>query len=74
MVKDNGVGISKENINKIFEPLFSTKVKGIGLGLAIVWDIIDAHHGKISVDSEVGKGTTFTIKIPCNIDEMNKFD
>jgi len=64
---DDGEGIPQENLNKIFEPLFTTKAKGIGLGLAIVKNIIDHHNGKIEVESEVGKGTTFIIKLPIKI-------
>jgi len=60
---DNGSGITEENLKKIFEPLVTTKVTRIGLGLAIVKNIIDSHKGKIDVKSEVGKGTTFTIKL-----------
>ena len=61
---DSGEGIPQENLNKIFEPLFTSKAKGIGLGLPIVKNIIDHHNGKIEVESEVGKGTTFIIKLP----------
>ena len=64
---DTGVGISKENIQKIYEPLFTTKAKGIGLGLTLVKTIIDEHNGSISVESEIGKGTTFTLKLPNKI-------
>ena len=60
---DNGQGIIKENLKKIFKPLVTTRAKGIGLGLAIAKNIIDYHKGKIDVKSEVGKGTTFTIKL-----------
>ena len=60
-VKDSGIGISKENLEKIFEPLFSTKQTGTGLGLSSVVAIIDAHHGKISVTSPP---TIFTITLP----------
>jgi two-component system, NtrC family, sensor kinase len=64
-VSDTGVGISKENLAKIFEPFFTTKgQKGTGLGLAVIWGIIDNHNGTISVDSEPGKGTTFRIRLP----------
>ena len=62
--KDTGVGISNENIQKIFEPLFSTKAKGIGLGLTLAKAIIDEHKGSILVESEIGKGTTFTVNLP----------
>lgn len=63
---DTGCGISKEYIDKLFEPFFSTKEKGhgTGLGLAISYGIIKKHNGEIKVDSEVGKGSTFTIKLP----------
>ncbi|MBU7022945.1 MAG: PAS domain S-box protein [Theionarchaea archaeon] len=63
-IQDTGRGIPKENLDKIFEPLFTTKSKGIGLGLVIVKNIIEGHGGSIHVQSEVGKGTTFTILLP----------
>ena len=62
-VKDTGSGISKENLDKIFEPLFTTKTKGTGLGMAIVKKIIDRHKGTISINSEPGKGTAVTIRV-----------
>ena len=62
--KDSGVGISKENMTKIFEPLFTTKAKGTGLGLAIVQSIVEAHGGEIRTASEVGKGSTFMLRLP----------
>lgn len=63
---DTGCGIAKENLSKIFEPFFSTKKtgRGTGLGLSISYGIIKKHHGEIEVTSELGKGTTFTIKLP----------
>jgi len=64
-IADTGSGISKEDLSKIFEPFFSTKgQKGTGLGLAVIWGIIDNHNGTINVDSELGEGTTFTIRLP----------
>lgn len=64
-VRDTGCGIAAEDLLKVFEPFYSTKgAKGTGLGLAVVWGIIDSHHGSISVHSEVGSGTEFTIRIP----------
>lgn len=66
--KDNGCGIPEENLSKLFEPLFTTKTKGIGLGLAVSKRIIEAHGGSIEVESEVGKGTTFAIKLPISAD------
>jgi len=58
-VKDNGIGVPKEYLQKIFDPYFTTKQRGSGLGLSIVYSIIRRHNGYISVDSEPGKGTTF---------------
>jgi nitrogen fixation/metabolism regulation signal transduction histidine kinase len=63
-VKDNGIGIPEENQQKVFEPKFTTKNSGKGLGLAMVKNIILAHQGKISFYSELNKGTIFTIQIP----------
>jgi signal transduction histidine kinase len=63
-ISDTGSGISPENLEKIFEPYFSTKETGTGLGLAIVQKIIDVHNGEITVESELGKGTIFTVKLP----------
>jgi len=62
--KDTGVGIPKENIDKLFTPLFSTKTKGLGLGLAACQNIIVAHHGAIEFESKEGQGTTLIIKLP----------
>lgn len=63
-IKDTGHGISKEVIDRIFEPFFSTKDKGSGLGLSITHSIITAHGGKIEVRSELNKGTEFAIYLP----------
>jgi signal transduction histidine kinase len=65
-IADTGVGIAPENIDRIFEPFFSTGEagRGTGLGLSIAYEIIRQHNGEITVESEVGKGSTFTIKIP----------
>ncbi|MGR3319844.1 MAG: ATP-binding protein [Candidatus Anammoxibacter sp.] len=65
-ISDTGSGIPKEILKRIFDPFFTTKDVGIGtgLGLKIAYDIIKMHNGDINVDSEVGKGTTFTIRIP----------
>ncbi len=63
-VSDTGIGIEKERLSSIFEPFYSTKDRGTGLGLPIAASIINAHRGSISVDSRIGKGTTFVIKIP----------
>jgi signal transduction histidine kinase len=61
---DTGMGISEENLKKLFGPLFTTKAKGMGLGLAICKRVVETHGGTISVESVVGKGTVFTIIIP----------
>ncbi len=67
-VSDSGSGISAENLKRIFDPFFTTKEvgKGTGLGLSISYDIIKKHQGEILVESELGKGTTFTVKVPVN--------
>lgn len=61
---DTGVGMPEENMSKLFTPLFTTKAKGIGMGLAICKRIVEQHDGTIDVKSKAGKGTTFTIKLP----------
>jgi signal transduction histidine kinase len=63
---DNGAGMDQKTIRRLFEPFFTTKKRGTGLGLSIVRQIIDLHRGTIDVQSEVGKGTTFTIELPTN--------
>ena len=63
VVTDTGKGIEQEDLKKIFTPFFTTKEQGTGLGLAIVKKIVDLHEGEISVESVVGKGTTFCIKV-----------
>ena len=63
-IADTGTGIKKENLNNIFEPLFTTKAKGIGLGLAYTKILVEEHKGSITVLSKIGKGSTFTIEIP----------
>ena len=71
-ITDDGIGIPPENLPRIFDPGFTTKGVGIGtgLGLSICYQIIKDHRGRIDVESEVGKGTTFTIRIPTNLDEI----
>ncbi|PIP70823.1 MAG: two-component sensor histidine kinase [Nitrospirae bacterium CG22_combo_CG10-13_8_21_14_all_44_11] len=63
IVEDTGQGISSEDMENIFKPFFTTKTRGSGLGLAIIDRIVKEHGGDIEVDSEVGKGTKFTIKL-----------
>jgi signal transduction histidine kinase len=61
---DTGHGMPPEIVSQIFEPFFTTKASGTGLGLAICYEIIQAHHGHITVNSQVGAGTTFAILLP----------
>ncbi|MGQ9609897.1 MAG: ATP-binding protein [bacterium] len=63
-ISDTGIGISQENIERLFEPYFTTKPEGTGLGLSIAYKIIEAHNGKITAISEEGKGSTFSIVLP----------
>jgi two-component system, NtrC family, sensor kinase len=65
-VEDTGVGIPPDQLSLLFKPFYTTKPlgKGVGLGLAIVYGIIKLHRGQITVRSEVGSGTTFTIQLP----------
>lgn len=64
VIADHGKGIDTVKLDRIFEPFFSTKKRGTGLGLAIVKQIIEQHDGRISVDSQAGKGTRFVIDLP----------
>jgi signal transduction histidine kinase len=61
--QDTGIGIPKEHLQKIFDPLFTTKAQGQGLGLAVCKRLVEAHEGTITVESTVGKGSTFTVKL-----------
>jgi two-component system NtrC family sensor kinase len=65
-VSDTGVGIPRENLNRIFDAFYTTKgkVSGVGLGLSVSYGIVSQHRGSINVESVVGKGTTFTIILP----------
>jgi signal transduction histidine kinase len=80
---DTGVGITKENLGRLFEPLFTTRAKGIGLGLAVTKTLVEGHGGTIEVESpstefvpreaeglgtgQVGKGTTFRVRLPISV-------
>lgn len=74
-IKDNGSGIPKENFGKLFTPFFTTKKmgKGTGLGLAIVYGIIKMHRGDIKFQSNVGEGSTFTIKLPLKLNNSQTY-
>jgi two-component system NtrC family sensor kinase len=69
-ISDNGSGIPEENLSKIFDPFFTTKDvgKGTGLGMNISYNIVKKHNGTIDIESKVGKGTTFTVRIPVSGD------
>jgi signal transduction histidine kinase len=70
--KDDGIGIPRENLHKVFDPGFTTKGVGVGtgLGLSICYQIIQNHRGELRVNSKEGAGTTFTITLPMNLEEM----
>jgi len=69
-IQDQGIGIAEEYVKKIFDPYFTTKPKGSGLGLATAYSIIKNHHGIIGVDSQPGAGSTFTICLPASENEL----
>jgi len=68
--KDSGTGIAEEDLEKIFEPFYTTKDRGTGLGLAITRQIIEQHHGSIQMTSRLGQGTTVTIRLPISREEF----
>jgi two-component system NtrC family sensor kinase len=61
---DTGCGIPAEHLNQVFEPFFSTKDEGTGLGLSVSYNVVERHRGEIDVESELGKGSTFTVRLP----------
>ncbi len=65
-IQDQGTGIKKEYLKKVFDPYFTTKQKGSGLGLAVAYSIIARHDGRLTVDSTLGQGTTFTLMLPAS--------
>jgi len=69
-VSDTGDGIAPENLSRVMQPLFSTKPRGIGLGLALARGILAKNHGRLEVASQVGRGSTFTVSLPaaCNVE------
>lgn len=73
-IKDNGIGIPEENLTKIFDPYFTTKTKGTGLGLATVYSIIRNHSGLIRVESHMGEGTEFQIYLPTSEERLPRIE
>jgi len=71
VVSDTGRGIPQEHLNTIFEPFFTTKETGTGLGMAITYGLIKQHGGTIEVESKVGKGTRFTVRLPINKEALH---
>jgi signal transduction histidine kinase/ActR/RegA family two-component response regulator len=71
-VSDKGCGISEENFEKIFDPFFSTKFTGRGLGLSVVLGIVRAHHGAVTVESKLDRGSTFRLFFPVSAEEVPK--
>jgi len=77
---DTGIGIESENLSKVFEPFYTTKgavggdtrIQGIGLGLSVSYGIVERHGGTIEVESKVGKGTTFTIRLPAKVEKAKE--
>ncbi len=69
VISDTGCGISAEHLSRIFDPFYTTKPvgEGTGLGLSISFGIVERHGGMITIDTEVGKGTSFTVTLPINI-------
>lgn len=67
-IKDNGNGMDEETIDRLFTPFFTTKIYGTGLGLPICQRIIEAHNGRIEINSVIGQGTTITLRFPVTAD------
>lgn len=65
-IEDDGNGIKKDDMENIFDPFYTTKVKGFGIGLSVVKEIIESHDGKLMIDSEYGRGTVTTVELPIN--------
>jgi signal transduction histidine kinase len=64
---DNGIGMTEDVKEKVFEPLYSTKGFGVGLGMVIVKNIVNQHHGELDLESKAGEGTTVTLRLPVRL-------
>ena len=71
--KDSGHGMEKETLDKLWNPLFTTKAKGMGFGLAICKRAVEAHDGKITAESQVNEGTTIKVELPLNLKSSDEF-
>jgi two-component system, sensor histidine kinase FlrB len=72
-VSDTGPGIDPTHVSRVFDPFFTTKDEGTGLGLAIVHAIVEAHHGRIEIETQAGRGSTFTIVLPAEEADESSF-
>jgi signal transduction histidine kinase len=63
-VSDTGPGIDPAHVSRVFDPFFTTRDEGTGLGLAIVHAIVEAHHGRVEIETHAGRGSTFTFVLP----------
>jgi signal transduction histidine kinase len=71
-VEDDGSGISEDGLARIFEPFHTTKFSGTGLGLAVARSLVDKHGGRIEVESELDKGTTFFVLLPATAEPVEE--
>ena len=71
-IADTGCGIPEEHVDNVFEPFFSTKSNGTGLGLSVSYGIVEKHNGRIHVSSRVGEGTRFTLELPIPSEDASK--
>jgi signal transduction histidine kinase len=69
-ISDSGTGLTSEERDRLFTPYYTSKAHGTGLGLAIVQSIVSDHQGKIGVQSQPGRGSTFQIELPANLDKL----
>ena len=69
-IKDAGCGIADDDIDKLFDPFFTSKFTGRGLGLPVILGIVKAHNGVIAVESEIGRGSTFRVYIPVSAEQV----